>query len=139
MRKEFAGKTDRHVAQASRLRVNGASSPRVPIPEAAVRQDFLRYFAVFCGFLRIVFFRFARRGRINRAQSFGGGWGSLRGIFCLGFLMASLLPLATFAQDTETQFLSGHGKDDAVPWEFLCTSGANSGYWTNLPVPSQWD
>src|ERR1039458_8219359 len=44
-----------------------------------------------------------------------------------------------FAQDTEIQFLSGHGKDDAVPWQFLCTSGANSGLWTNLPVPSQWD
>ena len=36
-------------------------------------------------------------------------------------------------------FLSGHGKDDAVPWKFLCTTGANSGFWTNLPVPSQWD
>ena len=35
--------------------------------------------------------------------------------------------------------LSGHGKDDAVPWKFLCTSGAHSGFWTNLPVPSQWD
>ncbi len=35
--------------------------------------------------------------------------------------------------------LSGHGKDDAVPWKFLCTSGANSGVWTNIPVPSQWD
>jgi len=35
--------------------------------------------------------------------------------------------------------LSGHGKDDAVPWKFLCTSGTNSGIWTNLPVPSQWD
>jgi hypothetical protein len=43
------------------------------------------------------------------------------------------------AQDTEIQMLSGHGKDDGVPWKFLCTSGANSGYWTNLPVPSQWD
>ena len=35
--------------------------------------------------------------------------------------------------------LSGHGKDDPVPWKFQCTSGANSGFWTNLPVPSQWD
>ncbi|MEY4917827.1 MAG: hypothetical protein RL616_1740, partial [Verrucomicrobiota bacterium] len=43
------------------------------------------------------------------------------------------------AQQTEVQFLSGHGKDDAVPWKFLCTSGAHSGVWTNLPVPSQWD
>jgi hypothetical protein len=46
---------------------------------------------------------------------------------------------AASAQETEIQFLSGHDKDDAVPWEFFCTSGANSGFWTNLPVPSQWD
>jgi hypothetical protein len=59
------------------------------------------------------------------------------------FLLAAVLLLATprnaFAQKTEIQFLSGHGKDDAVPWKFFCTSGANSGFWTNLPVPSQWD
>jgi hypothetical protein len=46
---------------------------------------------------------------------------------------------SAFGQATEVQFLSGRGKDDAVPWRFLCTSGANSGFWTNLPVPSQWD
>ena len=44
-----------------------------------------------------------------------------------------------FGQKTETQYLSGHGKDDAVPWEFFCTSGAQSGYWTNIPVPSNWE
>ena len=57
-------------------------------------------------------------------------------------LSVALLILAhhfLFATETEIQFLSGHGKDDAVPWKFFCTSGANSGYWTNLPVPSQWD
>ena len=43
------------------------------------------------------------------------------------------------AAETERVYLSGHGKDDAVPWKFFGTSGANSGYWTNLPVPSQWD
>jgi hypothetical protein len=42
-------------------------------------------------------------------------------------------------QETRRQYLSGHGKDDAVPWKFLCTSGAQSGYWTNLPVPSNWE
>jgi len=51
---------------------------------------------------------------------------------CAGVFTAS-------AQETEVQFLSGHGKDDPVPWKFFCTSGANSGFWTNLPVPSQWD
>ena len=50
-----------------------------------------------------------------------------------------LLSPKTFAQQTEPQFLSGHGKDDAVPWKFFCTRGAHSGFWTNLPVPSQWD
>ena len=50
-----------------------------------------------------------------------------------------ILALPVLAQDTEVQFLSGHGKDDAVPWMFLCTSGANSGLWTNLPAPAQWD
>ena len=49
------------------------------------------------------------------------------------------MTLSGLAQETEIQFLSGHGKDDAVPWKFFCTSGANSGFWTNLPVPSQWD
>jgi hypothetical protein len=54
-------------------------------------------------------------------------------------LFVCLLTRPAPAQETEVQFLSGHGKDDAVPWKFLCTSGANSGFWTNLPVPSQWD
>lgn len=42
-------------------------------------------------------------------------------------------------QETQRQFLSGKGKDDAVPWRFLCTTGALSGFWTNLPVPSNWE
>jgi hypothetical protein len=57
---------------------------------------------------------------------------------CL-ILLFSLFCRATFAQETERQYLSGHDKDDAVPWKFLCTTGARSGSWTNLPVPSQWD
>ena len=59
--------------------------------------------------------------------------------FLLTLLLSAASPLTAQAQPTEVQFLSGHDKDDAVPWEFMCTSGANSGYWTNLPVPSQWD
>ena len=58
-------------------------------------------------------------------------------LFLVALILA--LPSSASAQPTETQFLSGHGKDDAVPWKFFCTSGASSGFWTNLPVPSQWD
>ena len=43
------------------------------------------------------------------------------------------------AQETERQYLSGHGKDDAVPWKFFCTGGEQSRYWTNIPVPSNWE
>ncbi|TAK97243.1 MAG: glycoside hydrolase family 2 [Verrucomicrobia bacterium] len=49
------------------------------------------------------------------------------------------LPRCSLGQETQRQYLSGHGKDDAVPWKFFCTTGALSGFWTNLPVPSNWD
>jgi hypothetical protein len=48
-------------------------------------------------------------------------------------------PLTAAPADTVRLYLSGHDKDDAVPWGFMCTSGAQSGYWTNLLVPSHWD
>ena len=63
----------------------------------------------------------------------------LRRIFVVGLVFIANQTL--FAADTGTrrQYLSGHDKDDVVPWKFFCTSGAQSGYWTNLPVPSNWE
>jgi len=58
-------------------------------------------------------------------------------IVALVFVFTRTLPAAD--TDTQRQYLSGHDKDDAVPWKFFCTSGAHSGYWTNLPVPSNWE
>jgi hypothetical protein len=52
---------------------------------------------------------------------------------------AALLASTALAQESQRQYLSGRGKDDAVPWRFLCTAGPQSGYWTNLPVPSNWE
>jgi hypothetical protein len=45
------------------------------------------------------------------------------------------------AESTETaiQYLSGHGSDDAVDWDFFCTDGRNSGKWTKIKVPSCWE
>ena len=55
-------------------------------------------------------------------------------------LISVVLGLQTApSQETQRQYLSGRSKDDTVPWRFLCTSGARSGVWTNLPVPSHWD
>lgn len=43
------------------------------------------------------------------------------------------------AQNTQIQYLSGTGSDQTVDWEFFCTGGMNSGYWTTIPVPSCWE
>ena len=50
---------------------------------------------------------------------------------------------------SEFQYLSGHGDDDAVPWEFYCESAVSynrncagtstSGTWSTIPVPSNWE
>ncbi|HWY76049.1 MAG TPA: glycoside hydrolase family 2, partial [Verrucomicrobiae bacterium] len=60
----------------------------------------------------------------------------LRG-FCLVAIW--LTASGSFGQEAERLYLSGRDKDDAVPWKFKCTSGAQSGFWTNLPVPSHWE
>lgn len=44
-----------------------------------------------------------------------------------------------YGQETEVRYLSGKGVDDAVDWEFYCTEGMNSGKWTTIPVPSNWE
>ena len=43
------------------------------------------------------------------------------------------------AQETERLYLSGHGCDDMVEWDFKCTDGRNSGKWTKIGVPSCWE
>jgi hypothetical protein len=43
------------------------------------------------------------------------------------------------AQKTEIQYLSGTGSDHTVNWDFFCTDGRNSGKWTKIPVPSNWE
>jgi hypothetical protein len=65
--------------------------------------------------------------------------GRFRAAVYLVLLVIISINLPVTAQQTEVEFLSGHGKDDAIPWKFLCTSGAQSGYWTNLVVPSNWE
>ncbi|MDR0892021.1 MAG: beta-galactosidase [Mediterranea sp.] len=43
------------------------------------------------------------------------------------------------APQTVRQYLSGHGCDDMVEWDFYCTGGRNSGKWTKIGVPSCWE
>lgn len=47
--------------------------------------------------------------------------------------------LFAFGQQKEIQFLSGTDSKRTVAWDFFCTGGRNSGYWTKIPVPSHWE
>jgi len=57
--------------------------------------------------------------------------------------MVYLLLLFTTARVTgqvrERQYLSGTDNVHTATWDFYCTGGRNSGYWTKIGVPSCWE
>ena len=53
-------------------------------------------------------------------------------------LLVLLLASVARAAETETQYLSGLGKDDPVKWEFMCDKGQNANKWSTIGVPSNW-
>ena len=56
--------------------------------------------------------------------------------------MLGLTALAVQAQsavETGCQYLSGHGCDDMVEWDFKCSDGRRAGEWTKIGVPSCWE
>lgn len=57
-------------------------------------------------------------------------------IWAFLFIFASVF---SQAQRTEVQYLSGTGADDQTDWEFFCTGGRDSGKWTTIKVPSNWE
>lgn len=54
-------------------------------------------------------------------------------------ILTFIFSLKTAGQKTEIQYLSGKDKDQTVKWDFYCTNGRNSGYWTKIDVPSNWE
>ncbi len=45
----------------------------------------------------------------------------------------------SFSQTKQIQYLSGRGSNSTVAWDFYCTGGRQSGYWTKIGVPSCWE
>ena len=43
------------------------------------------------------------------------------------------------AQETEIQYLSVLDKDHTVQWDFFINNGMNSGKWSKIGVPSNWE
>ena len=58
--------------------------------------------------------------------------------FILGLLTGTYLSAQPLSE-TQKLYLSGHGCDDMVEWDFFCTDGNNSGKWTKIGVPSCWE
>ncbi len=64
----------------------------------------------------------------------------MRRLFSLVLLTALTVSLhSQQLTGTLRQYLSGHGCDDMVEWDFFCTDGRNSGKWTKIGVPSCWE
>ena len=54
-------------------------------------------------------------------------------------LLFTIIYFSSFSQGTITKYLSGTDKDHTVQWDFYCTGGRNSGKWTKIAVPSNWE
>lgn len=85
---------------------------------------------------------FARRDTLKLGGLALGGLGAAQ---VIGMGKASASPLLSPPEGdlqssrSKVVLLSGTGKDHTVDWEFQCTKGSNSGFWTTIPVPSNWE
>lgn len=59
--------------------------------------------------------------------------------FCVMAAFMAVAMSVSAQVETLRQYLSGHGCDDMVQWDFKCTDGRNSGEWTKIGVPSCWE
>jgi len=56
--------------------------------------------------------------------------------------IATFIGVCAYAQTAvqkEIQYLSGTDVTHTKTWDFYCTGGRNSGYWTKIEVPSHWE
>jgi beta-galactosidase/beta-glucuronidase len=49
------------------------------------------------------------------------------------------MAISAQAQQTIIQYLSGTDKDHTVSWNFMINTGMNSGKWSTIQVPSNWE
>ena len=54
-------------------------------------------------------------------------------------ILSFCFSLRAFPQSTQVVYLSGTDAAHTVDWDFFCTDGQNSGKWTKIPVPSNWE
>ncbi len=63
--------------------------------------------------------------------------------FFMGFIISIFLifinPVNAESYKKEIKYLSGVDNENTVTWDFFCTSGRKSGFWTTIEVPSHWE
>ena len=61
--------------------------------------------------------------------------------FILAVLFFGLMASRGEAQPEtkQIQYLSGTDNENTVTWDFFCTEGRNSGFWSTIEVPSHWE
>ena len=65
-----------------------------------------------------------------------------RKLLLLTYLLCLLFARAAAAQPAphkQTQYLSGRDNTHTATWDFYCTGGRKSGFWTTIQVPSCWE
>lgn len=58
-------------------------------------------------------------------------------VFFILFLVS--FSIKAYSQSTTIVYLSGKDAEKTVEWDFYCTAGSKSGFWTKIPVPSCWE
>ncbi len=59
--------------------------------------------------------------------------------YCFFTALFYILSISLTAQPTQIVYLSGTDAANTVEWDFFCTDGRNSGVWSKIPVPSNWE
>jgi len=55
------------------------------------------------------------------------------------FALFILFLYVSYAQQTQTMYLSGLDADAPVDWQFMVTKGMKANQWSTIPVPSNWE
>lgn len=55
------------------------------------------------------------------------------------YLLILVFALGINVQAQKKVYLSGVDANTAIDWEFKISEGRNSGFWTTIPVPSNWE
>ena len=58
---------------------------------------------------------------------------------CLLLLLLAQTTRAQTPAQKQIQYLSGRDNHPTVKWDFYCTGGRKSGFWTTIAVPSCWE